>query len=129
MTKETLYYDGSCPLCRREITHLEKISDCHIDFIDVHDRGMSGRKMSTQEIAARLRVLHLETASGTVLKGLDANVAAWQHTRWGFLFRPLRWPLIRQVADRLYGYWADRRFDRLYPDGYKRPDTIDRRQA
>ncbi|MBL6689367.1 MAG: DUF393 domain-containing protein [Pseudomonadales bacterium] len=118
MTKETLYYDGTCPLCRREISHLEKIADKNIRFQDVH-----GSNMDPAEAEARLKFLHLETDSGEVLKGLDANVAAWQHTRWGFLFRPLRWPVIRQIADVVYGYWAVKRFERLYPEGYRRADT------
>ena len=118
MNKETLFYDGACPLCHTEITHLKKIADREIEFRDVHESVID-----SEEAEARLRILHLVTPSGDVLKGLDANVAAWQHTRWGIFFRPLRWPLIRRVADALYGYWADRRFERLYPDGYKRAET------
>lgn len=112
MKKEILYYDGACPLCTAEVSHLKKIADSAIDFLDVH-----ALELDQAETEKRLRVLHLETSSGDVLQGLDATVAAWQHTRWRLLFRWLRWPLIRQVTDAVYSYWADKRFDRLYPAG------------
>ncbi|MBO6701950.1 MAG: DUF393 domain-containing protein [Pseudomonadales bacterium] len=118
MTKDILYYDGACPLCRTEISQLEKTSDAHIEFKDVHSLTLD-----KAEAESRLKILHLETRSGEILTGLDANVAAWQHTRWGFLFRPLRWPVIRHVADVVYDYWAVRRFERLYPDGYRPFDS------
>jgi predicted DCC family thiol-disulfide oxidoreductase YuxK len=58
--------------------------------------------------------LHLQTAEGTWLTGLDANVRAWSHTRWGLPWQVLRLPLIRQVADLSYNSWAQRRYRRLY---------------
>ena len=115
MKKETLYYDGACPLCRFEITQLIKLVDNNIAFQDVHSLVLD-----PVEVESRLKILHLETAEGLILKGLDANVAAWQHTRLGFLFRILRWPLVRQFADVVYKYWAHRRFERLYPEGFTR---------
>ena len=115
MKTETLYYDGACPLCRNEITQLIKLVDNNIAFQDVHSLDLD-----PVEVESRLKILHLETAEGLILKGLDANVAAWQHTRLGFLFRILRWPLVRQFADVVYKYWAHRRFERLYPEGFTR---------
>jgi len=61
-----------------------------------------------------LQALHLRTSQGELLQGLDANVAAWQHTRVGFLWRWLQWPVIRSFASRAYDVWALRRYRRLY---------------
>ena len=61
-----------------------------------------------------LRNLHLQTASGEFLIGLDANIAAWQGTSYGAMLRWLRWPLIRPVADIGYRWWARWRYQRLY---------------
>ncbi len=58
--------------------------------------------------------LHLKTSSGDWMSGVDATVKAWSHTRWGFLFSVLRWPLIGPLADRAYRYWARKRYQRLY---------------
>ena len=112
MMIDTLYYDGQCPLCRTEMEKLGRLADASLELVDIHETDMDAETRLTM-----LRVLHLRTASGEVLQGLDANVAAWQHTRWGLLFRWMRWPLVGWFADRVYAVWADRRFRRLYGTG------------
>ena len=101
MERDTLYFDGTCPLCQAEITQLSKLSKGSLDLVDVHDL-----ELPADDAAVMLKLLHLTSASGETLTGLDANVAAWQHTSWGFLFRPLRWPVVRQIADRIYSDWG-----------------------
>jgi predicted DCC family thiol-disulfide oxidoreductase YuxK len=119
VNKQKLFYDGACPLCNAEVNQLKKCADKNLQFIDVH-----GIQTAGADIEPLLRVLHYENADGNVLTGLDANVAAWQHTRWGVFWRWLRWPVIRTIADLIYLTWADIRFKRLYPDGVNnRPDN------
>jgi predicted DCC family thiol-disulfide oxidoreductase YuxK len=110
-TQHTLYYDGACPLCRTEIDRLRVVAGESIDLVDVHEMVQTTGLPSRQ---ALLKKLHLRTADGRLLVGLDANVAAWQVTRYGWLFRWLRWPGIRRVADRVYDYWAEVRYRRRY---------------
>lgn len=111
-TTDTLYYDGHCPLCTAEMARLGKLSDGGLELRDIHalqpDPALPDRE-------TLLRNLHLRTADGRLLTGIEANVAAWQHTRLGPLWRWLRWPLIRPIADAAYRVWADRRYRRLYP--------------
>jgi predicted DCC family thiol-disulfide oxidoreductase YuxK len=47
--------------------------------------------------------------------GLDANIAAWQYTRIGMLWRWLSWPFIKPVADWCYRFWAVKRYAKRYP--------------
>lgn len=106
---ETLYYDGQCPLCRAEMDRLAKSKSSSLELVDIHhyDADEATRHQM-------LRRLHLEGADGVVRTGLDANVAAWRHTRWGFAWRWLRWPLIRWFADMAYNTWAEHRYSRRY---------------
>jgi predicted DCC family thiol-disulfide oxidoreductase YuxK len=110
---DILYYDGKCPLCLREIRSLERLRDERLQLVDVHAYEPLPGEPSRQSMLLRL---HLRAADGKWLSGVDATVKAWSHTRWGFLFRPLRWPLLAPLADRAYDYWAGRRFDGLYCD-------------
>ena len=107
--KDTLYYDGACPLCTAEMKHLSNLADAELQLVDIHKMAAD-----TDQRHELLRVLHFETAGGESLTGLDAAVAAWQHTRIGFLWGWLRWPLIRPVADKVYTRWAASRFNKLY---------------
>ncbi len=107
---DTLYYDGSCPLCSAEMVRLERMKDEKLSLIDIHSMS----ELSESERREMLTILHLTNSDGSTLTGLDANVAAWQHTRWGFLFRWMRWPVIAPIADRVYRLWAERRYNRMY---------------
>ena len=110
---DTLFYDGKCPLCTREIRQLERLQQGSLALVDVHRHEPAPGEPDLQSLLLRL---HLRTDDGRWLSGVDATVKAWSHTRWGWLFRPLRWPLIGPLADRVYDYWARRRYDGLYCD-------------
>jgi predicted DCC family thiol-disulfide oxidoreductase YuxK len=107
---DTLFYDASCPLCRREVAVLQKLAGPALAFQDIHTAV--GEALPCRE--ALLKSLHLLRGDGEMVTGLAANVAVWQHTRFGGLWRLLMLPGVRSVAERVYGYWAQRRYARLY---------------
>lgn len=105
-----LYYDGSCPLCSKEIALLKRLSSTDINFIDIHS-------VPTDNLPRKdklLKRLHLLKEDGSWLIGLDANVYAWSKTPYAIVFKILRiWP-IRPVADFIYTRWADQRYRKRY---------------
>lgn len=105
-----LYYDGTCPLCSKEISVLKRLSKGHLDFVDIHQSNDTCLP-SKEKL---LRRLHVRKADGNWLTGLDANVYAWSTTPYSMLFKILRvWPL-RFIADAIYNLWADQRFKKRY---------------
>lgn len=106
MRKDTLYFDGACPLCRAEIRRLARHTAGRLELVDVHAlqdfTGLPGK----YDLLARL---HLLTAEGTWLTGLDANVRAWHHTRWRKAWAALQLPLVRNVAHAGYDLWLKNR--------------------
>ncbi|MBU2954943.1 thiol-disulfide oxidoreductase DCC family protein [Marinobacter sp. F3R08] len=109
---DTLFYDGQCPLCTREINTLRKLQRGNLVFADIHQQRDGSAELPSREMF--LKRLHLMTPTGQWVIGLPANVRAWSHTPFGFLFKPLLWPGITQIASRIYGTWADKRFARKY---------------
>lgn len=110
VTRDTLFYDGDCPLCRKEIGLLKRLSRPTLAFADIHtvdDRNAPPR----EEL---LRSLHLRKADGSMLRGLEANVAMWQHTAFGVPWRLFTLPGLRVIAGWVYDRWARRRYTRLY---------------
>lgn len=106
----TLYYDGTCPLCSKEISVLKRWSNDRIDFVDIHQ--VNDADLPSKDTL--LKRLHLRKADGEWLVGLDANVYAWSYTPYAILFKALRtWP-IRYFADSIYTRWADQRFKKRY---------------
>jgi predicted DCC family thiol-disulfide oxidoreductase YuxK len=110
MTKDTLYYDGACPLCAREMKHLANLKRDSLELVDIHNTDITDDMPSKADL---LLNLHLKRGDDWVV-GADANVAAWQHTKLGALWAWLRWPIIRTVIDPVYAFWAKRRYEGLY---------------
>lgn len=109
--KDTLFFDGSCPMCTKEIKLLKNISDGGLSFVDVHKCEIDKNLPPKLDM---LKVLHLRTAQGGWMKGVSATVQAWSHTNWGWIFKPLLWPLINHIAEYVYEKWAEKRYRRLY---------------
>ena len=108
---DILYYDGSCPLCQREMSHLARLKSDELVLQDIH------KLSATEDLptkSALLQSLHLRRGDQWVT-GLDANIAAWQYTRIGLLWRWLSWPIIKPVADWCYRVWAVKRYAKRYP--------------
>ena len=66
-------------LRRREVAMLHRLAGATLEFQDIHTAGtesLPGRE-------ALLKSLHLQRGSGEMVTGLAANVAVWQHTRYG----------------------------------------------
>jgi predicted DCC family thiol-disulfide oxidoreductase YuxK len=112
---DTLYYDGSCAQCSGEMRLLMKLKNETLELVNIHELNGTSQVDSIDKNEL-LSVLHLQTDQGIWVKGLDANVRAWRHTHFGWLIMPLRWPVIRKIADKVYYHWANKRACRL---GYK----------
>ncbi len=87
----TVLYDGSCPLCRREIAHVQGLAhrqgDAGLCFVDI-SRAAEGDSTSAAERAALLARFHVQRADGTRLHGAAAFVAMWQRLPgWRWLAR------------------------------------------
>ena len=107
----TLYYDGACPLCMKEMDRLRKLKSDALVLADIHDLPQDD---SLPDKDTLLRTLHLRQADGRIATGVEANVAAWAYTNYGWCFSWMRWPILRFLSQRVYRRWAQWRYNRLY---------------
>jgi predicted DCC family thiol-disulfide oxidoreductase YuxK len=108
---DTLYYDGNCALCNAEMARLRKLKADSLELVDIH--SVAG-DCTLPDRDLLLRQLHLQTAQGSFVTGLEANISAWEHTAYGARWRLLRLPLVRHLAGFGYRIWASWRYRRLY---------------
>merc|ERR1719242_2207410 len=110
----TVFYDGKCGLCSKEINHYKKIApqgvfhwqDVTQSAEELEKRGIS--------LAESLRLLHATNTEGELHIGVDAFILIWsQLDRWRLLGRLVALPPVRKVADLLYTAFADKRFKKL----------------
>ena len=99
MTRVTVWHDGDCPLCRREIALMRRLDTRGaIAFVDA-----SGPDTCPLDRAEMLRRFHAREADGPLLSGAAAFAAMWRAIP---LLRPLgmaaRNRLVLSVLERLY---------------------------
>ncbi len=90
----TVLYDGACPLCRREIAHVQGLAaqrpDSALCFIDV---SAAESAVPPQERARLLARFHVQLADGSRLDGAAAFVAMWARLPgWRWLARAAALP-------------------------------------
>ncbi len=109
--RDTLYYDGHCDLCMVEMDKLRALKNDTLLLVDIHALPASDELPDRDTL---LRTLHYQRADGQFLTGLEANVAAWQHTPNARRWRVLLTPLVKPCMHVVYSLWARWRYRRLY---------------
>ena len=105
----TIFYDGRCALCAKEINSLKKLDrNNRITFADIfaHDFAKHYASVNVEEAN---RVLHGMKDTGELIYGLDVTVLAWTLVGKGKWVAPLRWPIIKHLADAAYIFFARHR--------------------
>jgi predicted DCC family thiol-disulfide oxidoreductase YuxK len=99
MSKVLVWYDGACPLCRREIALMRRLDAAHaITFVNVASEDAS----CPQDRGELLSRFHA-SEDGQILSGAAAFAAMWRAIP---RLRPIglaaRNPLVLVVLERLY---------------------------
>jgi hypothetical protein len=71
------------PTVHHEIQKLQRHVGGKLAIVDIHSLPEDASLPSKQTLLSNL---HLKQHNGDFLIGLDANVAPWQHTRYGVFF-------------------------------------------
>jgi predicted DCC family thiol-disulfide oxidoreductase YuxK len=107
MTKITVWYDASCPLCRREISLMNRLDrNCRINFVDASDSAASC-PIDRADMLARLHVSH----DGKLLCGAAAFGAMWRAIP---VLRPAGLAMQLPAVERLFE-WLYLRFLQIRP--------------
>ena len=110
----TVYYDGKCGLCSREINHYRKISPPGIfNWQDVTESAAELENAGIS-LADGLKLLHAKDDHQQLHVGVDAFILIWkQLKRWRVLALLVSLPGIKQISHLLYCTFANWRFNRL----------------
>jgi predicted DCC family thiol-disulfide oxidoreductase YuxK len=113
----TVYFDGSCPLCRREIAIYRRLPEARdIDWVDVSAGGELGKSLRCAQAMARF---HVRDGHGHLYSGAAAfsrmwrQFPGWRWLGWFSAWPPMSWcfeaayRLFLQLRPRLQS-WARR---------------------
>jgi predicted DCC family thiol-disulfide oxidoreductase YuxK len=98
----TVYFDGSCPLCRDEIEIYRRMDkDGTLVFADVADAGTALPSDLVRSTA--MKRFHVTKADGTTVSGAEAFVSIWETLPgWRHAARVARLPGIVPLLELAY---------------------------
>jgi predicted DCC family thiol-disulfide oxidoreductase YuxK len=104
-----VFFDGDCPLCRREIALLTRLDrGSRIRFVDL-------ARMTPDDFAggpdrsARMRSIHARTAHGDWVVGVEVFRRLYETVGWGGVVGWTRWAPIDAMLRVLYDVFARNR--------------------
>ncbi len=105
----TLFYDGSCPLCNKEVNWLKTQNKFgRLMFEDIKEANFSNRYPALDSTELD-RTLHAKLGDGRMVKGVDATISAWEAVGKGWMLTPLTWPVFSSIAGLAYQGFANNR--------------------
>jgi predicted DCC family thiol-disulfide oxidoreductase YuxK len=103
----TLYYDGLCPLCSREIAFFRRrtAGDPSVRYVDIAEAAFDAAGHGLDPVRVR-RWMHVKLGE-EVKVGLDAFIAVWGRVRgFGWLARLARLPGLYRLFRLGYALFA-----------------------
>ena len=123
----TVYFDGSCGICSREIAYYRQIADPGIfSWLDVSKAEVSLDHESFTRLDA-LKLLHVRDQAGNLHVGVSAFVVIWRQLRgWRKVAFLARTPGVNSLLEFCYRVFAKWRFARL---GYCETGSVNERSS
>lgn len=106
-----VFYDGGCPLCRREIAYYRRLDPRQpIRWVDISplDTDLSAVGITREQA---MRVFHVQDLQGNLRRGAEAFLALWEALpRWRRLAQLVRFLRLQTIVEWLYQGFARRRY-------------------
>lgn len=108
-----MYYDGSCPLCRREVAHYRRLDrDQRVRWVDISREPEALAPLGV-DLTTAMRRLHATDEYGRLVSGVPAFLAIWRALpAYRHLARAVTALGLTPLLDWGYNRFADWRFRR-----------------
>lgn len=110
----TVFYDGNCGLCAKEIAHYKRIAhNGAFNWVDITQniKPLNDLNITLEQA---MKKLHTQDANGKIYIGIDSFILIWKHLPY---FKPLGYivslPIIKHIASFAYYKFANWRFKRI----------------
>ena len=105
--KLTIFFDGGCPLCKREVDFLQSRNQKgYLRFIDINtsDFYLDLRYGITYKEA--MERIHALKSDGSVIKDIKVFQEAYTLIGLGWIYAPTKFPIFVKFIEFIYGIWA-----------------------
>jgi predicted DCC family thiol-disulfide oxidoreductase YuxK len=109
----SVFFDGKCNLCSKEINYYQRIAPKNtFNWVDITKTPGELDKFEIK-LSDGLRLMHVADSNGNIFTGVDAFIIMWKQIKyWKILGLFASLPIVKQIANLLYRYFADWRFNR-----------------
>jgi predicted DCC family thiol-disulfide oxidoreductase YuxK len=101
----TMFFDGACPLCSREVNMLRRRDKkSRIRFIDTAAKSFNPRDYGISSDPNRL--IHGMMSDGSIVVGVEVFRQVYKEIGLGWLLAPTAWPILKPLFDAAYLVFA-----------------------
>lgn len=103
----TIYFDGACPLCSREIAHYRKKDTAgRLRYVDIASPSFDAAAYGLDKDRVK-KVMHVRLPDGKMVTGVDAFIAIWSELPgYGALAKLAHLPLVNPLLHVGYHIFA-----------------------
>ncbi len=105
--KLTIFFDGGCPLCKREVDFLQsKNQKGALRFIDINTSDFSSDLKYGISYKQAMDRIHAMKSDGSVIKDIKVFQEAYSLIGLGWIYSPTKLPILDKFIEFIYGLWA-----------------------
>ena len=105
--KLTIFFDGGCPLCKREVDFLQsKNQKGSLRFIDINTSDFSSDLKFGITYKQAMDRIHAMKSDGSVIKDIKVFQEAYSLIGLGWIYAPTKLPILDKFIEFIYGLWA-----------------------
>ena len=105
--KLTIFFDGGCPLCKREIYFLQsRNKKGYLSFIDINTSDFYLDLKYGITYKQAMERIHALKSDGSVIKDIKVFQEAYNLIDLGWIYAPTKIPIFDKFIEFIYRIWA-----------------------
>tara|TARA_B100000965_G_scaffold382148_1_gene380278 strand:- start:2704 stop:3105 length:402 start_codon:yes stop_codon:yes gene_type:complete len=105
--KLTIFFDGGCPLCQREVDFLQSRNQkANLKFIDINSSDLPLEIEYGITYKQAMERIHAVKSDGSVIKDIKVFQEAYDLIGLGWIYAPTKLPIIDKLIESIYILWA-----------------------
>ena len=105
--KLTIFFDGGCPLCKREIDFLQsRNKKGYLSFIDINTSDFYLDLKYGITYKQAMERIHALKSDGSVIKDIKVFQEAYNLIDLGWIYAPTKIPIFDKFIEFIYLIWA-----------------------
>ena len=101
--KLTIFFDGGCPLCKREVNFLQsKNQNGYLSFIDINSSDFSLDFQNVISYKEAMERIHAFKSDGSIIKDIKGFQEAYTLIGLGWIYAPTKLPIFDKFIEFIY---------------------------